>query len=198
MNANTASATPNENRTTATSAITRRHFMATAGASAASLAMLSPNLSAADATGPKINLALIGCGGRGTWIANLFLKHGGYNLVAVADCFPDKANTAGEKLGVPPARRFTGLHAYRRLLEEKVDAVAIESPPYFHPEQAAAAVDAGKHVYLAKPIAVDVPGCRTVEESGQRATSRNLVFLVDFQTRATPAYQEVVKRVAAG
>jgi len=132
--------------------------MASAGASAASLAVLNPSLSAAEGTS-KINLGLIGCGGRGTWIANLFLKHGGYNLVAIADYFPDKANVAGEKLGVPAAKRFTGLSGYRRVLDEKLDAVAIISPPYFHPEQAAAAVDSGKHVYLAKPIAVDVPCC---------------------------------------
>jgi predicted dehydrogenase len=196
MNANTASLGPNENSAAQLTAMTRRRFMASAGASAASLAVLNPCLAAE--AGPKINLGLIGCGGRGTWIANLFLKHGGYNLVAIADYFPDKANAAGEKLGVPAAKRFSGLSGYRRLLEEKVDAVAIISPPYFHPEQAAAAINAGKHVYLAKPIAVDVPGCQTVEESGKRATSKRLVFLVDFQTRATPAYQEVVKRVAAG
>jgi myo-inositol 2-dehydrogenase / D-chiro-inositol 1-dehydrogenase len=171
--------------------------MASAGASAASLAMLNPSLSAAEA-GPKINLGLIGCGGRGTWIANLFLKHGGYNLVAMADYFPDKANAAGEKLGVPAAKRFTGLHGYRRLLDEKLDAVVIQSPPYFHPEQAAAAVEAGKHVYLAKPVAVDVPGCTTVEQSARKATANKLAFLVDFQTRATPAYREVARRVRAG
>lgn len=171
--------------------------MASAGASAASLAVLSPNLGAAE-LGAKLNLGLIGCGGRGTWIANLFRKHGGYNVAAIADYFPDKANAAGDKLGVPPAKRFSGLHGYRRLLEEKVDAVAIISPPYFHPEQAAAAVDAGKHVYLAKPIAVDVPGCRSVEQSGSKAKENKRVFLVDFQTRATPAYQEVVKRVHRG
>jgi myo-inositol 2-dehydrogenase / D-chiro-inositol 1-dehydrogenase len=193
MNANS---NPNENSGPASNTITRRQFMATAGASAASLAVFSPRLRAE--AGPKVKLGLIGCGGRGTWIANLFLKHGGYELAAMADYFPEKAHKAGEKLGVPAAKRFTGLHAYRRLLEEKVDAVAIESPPYFHPEQAAAAVDAGKHVYLAKPIAVDVPGCRTVEQSAQKAGASKQVFLVDFQTRATPAYQEVVKRVHAG
>ena len=76
--------------------------------------------------------------------------------------------------------------------------MVIETPPYFHPEQAAAAVEAGKHVFLAKPIAVDVPGCLTVEESGKKATSKNLVFLVDFQTRANDFFIEALKRVHAG
>ncbi|MHC4117504.1 MAG: Gfo/Idh/MocA family protein, partial [Planctomycetota bacterium] len=84
----------------------------------------------------KVNLGLIGCGGRGTWIAQLFKEHGGYNVAAVADYFQDRVDNAGGKLGVPEANRFTGLYGYKKLLEE-VDAVAIESPPYFHPEQAA-------------------------------------------------------------
>ena len=87
---------------------------------------------------------------------------------------------------------------YKRLIESGVEAVAIESPPYFHPEQAAAAVDAGKNVYCAKPVGVDVPGCRTVEASGKKATEKKLVFLVDFQTRADEFYIEAMRRVHAG
>jgi len=178
--------------------INRRRFLAGAGASAVSITLLKPNLVAGAEANSKIDLGLIGCGGRGTWIAGLFAKHGGYNVVAVADYFADKADAAGQKLGVPAGRRYTGLSAYHRLLESKVDAVAIESPPWFHPEHAAAAVAAGKHVYLAKPAAVDVPGCHTISQSAMKATQNKLSFLVDFQTRATPAYQEVVQRVHTG
>ena len=74
----------------------------------------------------------------------------------------------------------------------------IETPPYFHPQQAADAVAAGKHVFLAKPIAVDVPGCQSVAESGKRRRAKKKVFLVDFQTRVNPFYVEAVKRVHAG
>jgi len=180
------------------SALTRRHFLATAGASAFSLALARPGLVRGAEDDAKINIGLIGCGGRGTWIADLFLKNGHYNLAAVADYFPDRADGAGDKFQVDKARRFTGLSAYQRLLEQKLDAVVIESPPYFHPEHAAAAVEAGKHVYCAKPVAVDVPGCQTVAESGREATEKKLVFLVDFQTRAHPSYQEAVRVVHAG
>jgi predicted dehydrogenase len=176
--------------------LSRRQFLAGAGAAAASFAVLRPALvGGAEA---KVNLGLIGCGGRGRWIADLFQKHGGYNLVAAFDYFQDRVDLVGEKFQLPAAQRYTGLLGYRRMLEQKLDAVAIESPPYFHPEQAAAAIDAGKHVYLAKPIAVDVPGCRLVEESGKKATAKKLCFLADFQTRAHPAYQEAVKRVHNG
>jgi predicted dehydrogenase len=81
------------------------------------------------------------------------------------------------------------------LLEAKVDAVVIESPPYFHAEQAAAAVDAGAHVYLAKPVAVDVPGCRSIEASARKAEAKKLAYLIDFQTRTDPFYQEAIRRV---
>ena len=162
------------------------------------LAFIKPALVGAAEASSKIDIGVVGCGGRGAWIAELFAKNGNYNVVALADYFQDRVDAAGNKLNVPAAKRFTGLSGYRRLLEQKLDAVAIETPPYFHPEQAAAAVDAGKHVYLAKPISVDVPGCNSVAESGRKATQKRLAFQVDFQTRAMPAYQEVVARIHKG
>ena len=172
--------------------------MATASAAALSFSIVTPESVRGAEANSKINLGLIGCGGRGKWIADLFEKNGHYKVRAVADYFPDRAAEAGERFQVEAARRYTGLYAYKRLLDQNIDAVVIESPPYFHPEQAAAAVEAGKHVYVAKPIAVDVPGCRTIGESGKKASEKKLCFLVDFQTRAHPAYQEVVKRVHRG
>ena len=143
-------------------------------------------------------LGAIGCGARGNWIADLFQKHGKYRYVACADYFQDRADAFGKKYEVPPAARFTSLFAYKRLLEQKLDAVVIETPPYFHPEHAAAAVDAGKHVFTAKPIAIDVPGCLTIGQSGKKAREKKLVFLVDFQTRANEAFRETARRVHAG
>jgi myo-inositol 2-dehydrogenase / D-chiro-inositol 1-dehydrogenase len=180
------------------SPFTRRQFLATAGASALSLAVAQPQMSPAAQSDAKINLGLIGCGGRGTWIADLFVKNGNYNLAGVADYFSDRAQSAGDKFQVDAARRFSGLNAYKRLLEENLDAVVVESAPYFHPEHSAAAIDAGKHVYCAKPISVDVPGCHTMTEAGRKATEKKLVMLIDFQTRAHPSYQEAVRVVHAG
>jgi myo-inositol 2-dehydrogenase/D-chiro-inositol 1-dehydrogenase len=174
--------------------LSRRDFIAGAGAAAVSFAVIKPELVRGSAANSKINLGLIGCGGRGTWIAKLFQKHGGYNIVAVADYFQDRADNAGNDLGVPAANRFTGLSGYLKVIE-KVDAVALENPPYFRPEQAAAAVEAGKHVYAAKPIAVDVPGCLSIEDSGKKARANKRAFLIDFQTRADPFYQEALRRL---
>jgi myo-inositol 2-dehydrogenase / D-chiro-inositol 1-dehydrogenase len=190
---------PNSPSYRSSSPVSRRQFLAQGGAAAAALATAgSPALLGADSPGAGIPFGLIGCGGRGKWIAKLFQKHGGYQCVAVHDYFSDKADDAGNELGVPADRRFSGLNGYRKLLEQKLDAVAIESPPYFHPEQAASAIAAGKHVYLAKPLAVDVPGCLSIAESGRKATASGRCFQVDFQTRAMPDYQEALKRVHAG
>lgn len=178
--------------------LSRRRFLADAGTAALAFSVVRPEMVRGSSANSKVDLGIIGCGGRGSWIADLFQKHGGYNVVAAADYFPDRVNGLGDKLAVPPARRFTGLSAYRRLLEQKLDAVAIESPPFFHPTQAADAVAAGKHVYLAKPVAVDVPGCTTIQESGAKATAQKLCFLVDFQTRANEFFIEALRRVHDG
>ena len=135
--------------------VTRRKFLASAGVAAAGLTILKPGLVAGTEANSKIDIGVIGCGGRGAWIAELLDKNGHYNVVGVADYFQDRVDVAGDKLKVPSSKRFTGLSGYKRLLEEKVDAVAIISPPYFHPEQAAAAVEAGERGLRARDEAVE-------------------------------------------
>lgn len=179
-------------------AIGRREFMARAGTAALGWTILKPGLVRGSGAAAKIRLGVIGCGGRGSWLAGLFARHGGYEIAAAADYFPDRAAEFGARFGIPGARRFSGLSGYKRLLEAGVDAVAVESPPWFHPEQAAAAVDAGVHVYLAKPAAVDVPGCRTIAAAAKSAAEGGKAFLVDFQTRAHPVFKEALKRVHSG
>jgi predicted dehydrogenase len=175
----------------------RRAFLA-GTASATLFAALKPSLVFGAEANAKIELGLIGCGGRGKWIADLFAESGLYKFVACADYFQDRVDAVGEKHQIGQARRHTGLSGYKRLLDSKLDAVVIETPPYFHPQQAADAVDAGKHVYLAKPIAVDAPGCLAIADAGKRATLKKQVFLVDFQTRANEHYREALRRVRAG
>ena len=177
--------------------IPRRAFLAGA-ATASAITVLKPSLVFGAEANSVLEIGLIGCGGRGSWIAKLFADSGKYRFVACADYFQDKADVVGEKFKIDPSRRFTGLSGYKRLLEGKLDAVVIETPPYFHPEHAAAAVDAGKHVYLAKPIAVDAPGCQTIAAAGQRATAKKQVFLVDFQTRADEHFRDAVGQVHKG
>lgn len=141
-----------------------------------------------------MKLGVVGCGGRGSWIANLFRKHGGYEMHAVADYFPEVAQKCGQALGVDPARCFSTLSGYRRVIESGVEAVALETPPCFFPEHVAAAVEAGLHVYMAKPVAVDVPGCLQVQAAAKRAGEKGRCFLVDYQLPTDPFNIECVNR----
>lgn len=180
-----------------TSTVRRREFLAGAAAAAA-VTIVNPARVRGTQANSAITLGMIGCGGRGNWIAPRFLANGNYRFVACNDYFQERVDAFGEKYDVPADRRYTGLSGYRRLLEAEPDAVVIQSPPYFHPEQAADSVEAGRHVFLSKPVAVDVPGCKSIAKSGAEATRRKLVYLVDFQTRANPYYREATKRVHAG
>ncbi len=155
----------------------RRSFLAGL-AGIAGFATLMPRLHAAEAApaatvaaGPQVRIGLVGCGKRGSWIAKLFQEHGGFTVAGVADYFPEVATRVGKSLGVAPERCFSGLHGYQRLIASGIDALVIKDVPYFYPEQAAAAVQAGCHVYLAKPIAVDVPGCLAIAAAGGAAGS---------------------------
>lgn len=184
--------------------LSRRQFLGGTLAAAAATSLAGWPLVGAEpaATGGtekrRIKLGVIGNGGRGGWIAGLFQQHGGYEMWAVADYFPEVANQCGDRLGVPPTRRFSTLSGYRRVIESGVEAVALETPPYFLPEIAQAAVEAGLHVYMAKPVAVDVPGALQVLAAGRRARSRRRCFLVDYQMPTDPVNLEVVKRIQSG
>jgi predicted dehydrogenase len=186
----------------------RRQFLGRALAAGASAGMLD-TLSAVAADAPagdpkppefarKIKLGLIGCGGRGAWLGDLFTKHGGYQICAVADYFPDRVERAGEQFGVDKARQFSGLSAYQRLLASGVEAVTVVNVPHFHPDHGTAAVEAGCHVDAAKPVAVDAPGALQVQAAGKIATQKKLCYLVDYQMGTDPINIEVVKRIHAG
>jgi predicted dehydrogenase len=185
------------NATLSTSSVSRRSFLSGAVALGAASVLRPATVFGAEANS-LLELGLIGCGGRGSWIANLFAESGLYRWVACADYFQDRVDAVGAKFQIDARRRYTGLSGYKRLLDSKLDAVVIETPPYFHPEQTAAAIDAGRHVFVAKPIAVDVPGCLTLADAGKRATAKRLVVLVDFQTRANELYREALSRVRRG
>ncbi len=177
---------------------TRRRFLTTASTLGAALAAAPLARAQPAAAAPKVKLGVIGCGGRGAWIANLFREHGGYEIHAVADYFPEVAEAAGNALGVAPARRFSGLGGFRRVIESGVAAVALETPPWFFPGHVQAAVDARLHVFMAKPVAVDVPGCLAVEAAAAAATAAQRCFLVDYQMPTDPHVLECARRFRDG
>ena len=115
----------------------------------------------------------------------------------MADVVQEKLDSAREKLRVDPSRTYYGPEAYHELANSRMDAVLIETPPYYHPEHVKGAVDAGKHVYMPKPVAVDVPGCSSIMDSANRARGKRS-FLVDLQTRSRPVFQEAADRLHRG
>ncbi len=187
-------------------AMGRRRFLNSVAVSAASGSLLSAAAATAaenaatppQPIGRKIKLGWIGCGGRGAWLAGLFKQHGGYEFCAVADYFPDLVDQGGEALGVPKSRRFAGLSGCKKVLESGIEAIGVLDVPCFYAEQAQAALAAGCHVYMAKPVAVDVPGCLAIETAGKLATQKKLCFLVDYQMPTDPINIEIAKRIWEG
>lgn len=177
--------------------INRRQFLGGVAAAAA-VNLLKPATVFGATANEKITAGVIGLGGRGRMIARMLRDHGGYALTSVADYFPEVADSAGEEFGVPKERRFSGLQGYVGLIASGVETVFLETPPYCFPDHVAAAVEAERHVYLAKPVACDVPGCLRVRESAQKAAEGKRVFLIDFQKRADPLINEGVQRVRNG
>jgi predicted dehydrogenase len=177
--------------------IARRHFLKTAATATVGLTVLTSGRVRGAEANSRIEIGILGCGGRGAWIGELFEQNANAKVVAVHDYFRDRADAAGDKFKVDASRRYVGIDGYKRLLASKVDAVAVESPPYFHPEQTVAALEAGRHVYLAKPIAVDVPGCAAITEAARKAAGK-LSVLVDFQTRNNEFFRGAAQRVHEG
>jgi predicted dehydrogenase len=135
------------------------------------------------------------------------LVQAGARVVALHDVFDDRLSETRERVDqlaeekgqpkIDPRMMFKGAEAYRRLLAAPVDAVLVTSPPFFHPDHFEAAVAAGKHVYLEKPVATDVHGARRVEKAG-RAGAGRVSMAVGFQAHHAAPYQEMVRRIHAG
>jgi len=174
----------------------RREFLKTA-AGAAGVLLVKPATAFGYAANETLQLGLIGCGGRGPWLANLFHEHSKTKVVALHDYFRDKVRGAGEKLEVGEDKQFVGIDGYREMYAQDIDAVAVVSPSYFHPSQAVDALEAGKHVYLAKPIAVDAPGCEAIVAAADKHGA-TLSAWVDFQTRMSPQYQAAAQAIHEG
>ncbi len=188
----------------------RRGFLqgaATVAAGSSLLSGLNPVRAAHVSSDETIRIGLIGCGGRGRGAADHAMNTSGpTKLVAAADAFEDNLGSAmnmlsrqhGEKVDVPPERQFTGFDAYQKVLEQDIDLVILATPPGFRPLHFEAAVNAGKHVFMEKPVAVDAIGVRKVVEAARQAKEKNLAVAVGLQRRHEPLYIETMKRLHDG
>jgi predicted dehydrogenase len=153
--------------------------------------------------GEPIKAGLIGCGGRGTGAARQFLNAGpNLELVAIGDVFQDKIDNCRkeikEKNGVevPDEMCFVGFDAYKKVLEQDINYVIMATPPYFRPQQFQAAVEARKHIFTEKPVAVDPVGARSIMASAKQAEAAGLCVITGTQRHHQRDYLEVYKRVA--
>lgn len=186
--------------------ISRRQFFqkTSVAAAAAGLYAMAPRAfgqGADDAT--VIKVAAIGCGGRmGRDLPN-FAKACGLlglkaEITALADAFPDRTARLAEKMKVPAERCFSGYSAYRQALATEAEFVLLATPPNFRPLHLEAALEAGKHVFMEKPVAVDPAGCRKVIELGEVATQKRLAIVAGTQRRHELNYLENYARIQAG
>ena len=189
------------------SKVDRRKFLKTAAAGAGAM-FIQPALVRGTAANSAVRVGLLGCGGRGTEDATNLIDTGNARVVALGDLFRDQLDAARasfDKLqqakGFPaldPAQLFRGPDAYQQIANSKeVDAIVIATPPYYHPQHLQAVVAAGKHVYLEKPVAVDIPGALRVIDIGKRALGK-LSLDVGFQIRDCPPFVELVRRIHGG
>lgn len=140
-----------------------------------------------------VEIGWVGNGGQGTRDAQLLEQTGQAKIVAVGDYFKSQADKAAGRFKVDAKRVHVGLDAYKEVIGSKVDAVLLTTPPGFRPEHFKAAVAAKKHVYAEKPLAVDVPGCHTVMEAGDKAKMQNLTVVVGLQRHYSKAYRAAKK-----
>jgi predicted dehydrogenase len=188
----------------------RRNFLASLGRTAVvgSLAGLDISRFAHAAGSDTIRLGLVGSGGRGSGAVANALKTGkDIRLVAIADLFEDKINQSlaairkpanPNQITVPQDRRFVGFNAYQQLLSSGVDAVILATPPGFRPLHFEAAVNAGLHCFLEKPIAVDAPGVRQVRASAALAGQRGLAVVVGFQEHFDNSFRQCLAEISNG
>ncbi|HUV14374.1 MAG TPA: Gfo/Idh/MocA family oxidoreductase [Acidobacteriota bacterium] len=155
--------------------------------------------------GPVLKAGLIGCGGRGTGAAGDFLDAGpSLQIAALADVFDDQLQRCRARLkedrGVEVAddHCFVGFDAHTKLLETDVDIVILATPPHFRPEQFEAAVQARKHVFMEKPVAVDPVGVRSVMATAEKAEALDLVVVTGTQYRHQKSFIETYNRVLDG
>jgi predicted dehydrogenase len=184
----------------------RRTFL---HASTAALAATAVSSSSRAKPADLLHIGLIGCGSRGTGAAEQALKADkAVVLRAMGDVFEDRLQKSlahlkedkevGGQVFVEKKKCFVGFDAYKKVIDSGVDVVLLATPPGFRPMQLAAAIEAGKHVFAEKPVAVDAPGVRSVLESCALAKKKQLSVVSGLCLRYDNGFRETVRRLHDG
>lgn len=172
------------------------------------------------AASEELKIGLIGCGGRGSGAVSQALQATDtpVKLWAMGDLFPDQVESSykllssgaakrydrdafpslTDKMNVPKERQFSGFDSFQKVIDSGVDVVILATPPHFRPEHFEAAVKAGKHVFMEKPVAVDPVGIRRVLDAAKISKEKNLTVVAGTQRRHQNHYIEIMKRVQDG
>tara|TARA_Y100000385_G_scaffold277168_1_gene323794 strand:- start:969 stop:2294 length:1326 start_codon:yes stop_codon:yes gene_type:complete len=189
----------------------RRQFIKTTAAvsGAALLNPMSIHASAYVKGEDHIDVALIGCGGRGTGAALQALKaKSNVRIVAMADAFQDQIDKcygyinehhegSPDQIAVKDNNKYAGFEGYKEAIDQ-ADVVILTTPPGFRPYHFEYAIEKGKHVFMEKPVAVDAPGIRKVLAAGEKAKQKKLNVVVGLQRHYQTNYLEAIKRINNG
>ncbi len=177
-----------------------------AASAAAGAALAAPKLAFAQSS-DVLKIGVIGCGGRGTGaVENCFTAAPGIELHAMGDVFPDRLNSSANRLKQVMGSSFkctndsmhSGFDNYKKVLESDIDIVILTTPPVFRPMMLEAAIKAGKHVFMEKPVAVDGFGIKQVFAASDEADKKGLCIVAGTQRRHDSAYREAMKRIHDG
>ncbi|MEE8451681.1 MAG: Gfo/Idh/MocA family oxidoreductase [Thermoguttaceae bacterium] len=186
----------------------RRDFLKTSAMAAGAVtAGLSIGRSAHAAGDDTLKVGLIGCGSRGTGAAgNALNADPNVNVTAMADVFEDRLQNSrkglqtryADRIAVDDDHCFVGFDAYQKVIDSGVDVVILTSSPHFRPRHLKAAVEAGKHVFCEKPVAVDATGIRSVLESAEKAKQKNLNLVSGLCWRYHDQTKDIMDRIVDG
>jgi predicted dehydrogenase len=184
----------------------RRTFLKSTAAATAGAALVANGVHAGGSD--MIRVGLIGCGARGSGAAvQALTAASNAKLVAIGDTFADQIEFyikvierepgIAKRIDVPPERRFIGLDAYKHVIDA-ADVVLLTTPPGFRPIHLEAAINAGKHVFMEKPVAVDAPGVRKVMAACERAKEKNLSVVSGLQQRYDQPRPSAIQKIHDG
>ncbi len=186
--------------------VSRRNFIkATAAVGMAAILPSRERLFAAGSD--KLRVGVVGCGWRGTGAAQDCVSAAeNVEVVAMGDLFQDQldwslatlSREVDEKVSVTKETSFVGFDAYKKVIACDIDMVILATAPHFRPQQLKAAIEAGKHVFMEKPVAVDPVGIRSVIASSELAEEKGLAIVTGTQRRHQDHYLEIIKRIHNG